>query len=104
MDTQAGSLESFVEKLLEEKQFQNLEPEVHAQLKKDLIGRAEDCINTAILEELSESDLKEFETMVDQGAPAPELQAYLTAHVNDMEQVVAGTLLRFRNSYVGAAQ
>jgi len=64
METQP-TLETFVEGILKEKAFSNLEPEVEAQMKEDLLGRLDDVINRALLDELSEDKMSEFEKLLD---------------------------------------
>lgn len=102
METDNNTLDAFIDRLLTEKQFANLDAEVREQLKKDLTMRAEDFINVALISSLSEADQTTFETMMDENKSAEELQAFLAAHVPDMNQVVAGALLKFRNIYINA--
>lgn len=103
MKTNEMNLETFVEDLLTEKQFQNLDAEVYDQLKLDLMSRASDVINAALMRQLSETNLKKLEELVDSGAPVETTQAFIAENVQDLPQIVAGTLLRFRNSYIGQA-
>lgn len=101
MESEQNTLEMFIERLLDEKQFKDLEPEVRDQLKKDLTGRATDHMNAALLTELSSEQLNEFEKMMDEGKSEKEIRAFLATHIKEMDQVVAASLIRFRNSYLG---
>lgn len=102
MEPEHKELDTFVERLLTEKQFHNIEPEVRTQLKKDLMSRAEDYINAALLKELSESQATEFEKLLDTTSDATQLQSFLAAHIPALDQVIAAALIRFRNSYIGS--
>ncbi|HEY0979889.1 MAG TPA: DUF5663 domain-containing protein [Candidatus Paceibacterota bacterium] len=95
------TLEAFVERLITEKQFENLEPEVREQLKSDLVSRAEDHVNASVIAALSETDLAAFQTMLAEDKDAAALQAFLSEHVKDMDQVVAGALIAFQQTYLG---
>ena len=101
MEPETNPLDSFITQLLAEQQFKNLEPEVQEQLKKDLYSRAEDHINAALLNELSEEDKEAFEKLLDDPSPVV-AQTFLQEHVPDIEQVVAAALLKFRSAYLGS--
>ncbi len=101
MEAQAN-LETFVDGLLKEKAFQNLEPEVEAQLKTDLLNRLDDVINQALLDALTDDKLSVFESLVDKDASKEDIQKFLSDNIENMETVVTGALLKFRELYIGA--
>ena len=94
-------LEQFVSRLVEEKGFPELEPEVLQQIKADLGERAENRIHAAILEHMPEGRLEEFEKKLDMGN-AEEVQTFCRENVPDFDEVVAGALMDFRRVYLSA--
>lgn len=95
-----STLESFVDKLLEEKEMLNLDANVLAQLKKDLLDRVEDHINAALLEAIPPEKLEDFERLVENGSEA-DIRTYCSENIPDLDQLIATTLLRFRSIYLG---
>ena len=102
MDSKEYTLESFIDKLIDDQQFASLDAEVRAQLHSDLMSRAEDYINAALLMALSDDDRKEFEQLVEKNSEAGELQSYLNTHIENPSEVVAAALIKFREAYVEA--
>jgi hypothetical protein len=101
MDSNEYSLEAFINRLLEEKQFANLDADVRSQLHNDLLGRAEDYINASLIAALNDTEQQEFSKLLDEDKSTEELQEFLKKHINDPEEVVAAALLRFRDAYLG---
>jgi len=99
--TKELTLESFIDRLLEDKQFKDLEPDVLTQLKSDLSGRLENHINAALLAELNEEQTEEMRKMMDAGAGTEELHNFFKDNVADIDAIVAATLIKFRSSYLG---
>jgi hypothetical protein len=102
MDSKEYTLESFIDKMLEDQQFTGLDSEVRAQLHSDLLSRAEDYINAALLMALSDEDRKEFEQLVEKNSEAGELQTFLNTHIENPSEVVAAALIKFREAYIEA--
>lgn len=94
------NLEQFVDNLLEEKAMVDLDAEVIAQIRKDLLDRVEDHINAAMLEALSPDKLEDFEKILSEGSEA-DIQTYCSENIPDLDQLIATTLLRFRSIYLG---
>jgi len=94
------SLDLFVEKLIEEKNYPELDEEVIAQMKSDLKDRAEEHINGAILAAMPPEKLEEFDKVLD-AADADEIQKFCSENIQDSDQVAAMALINFRNSYLG---
>ncbi|MCX6793095.1 MAG: DUF5663 domain-containing protein [Candidatus Falkowbacteria bacterium] len=93
------SLDDFIIELLKEKDLSILAPEVVEQLKSDLQTRLEDRINAAILGNIPEDKLDEFEQLLD--APDEDkMQEFLNSVVPDLEAVVALELFNFRKLYL----
>lgn len=93
------TIDQFVERLVEEKGFSNLETDVLEQIKKDLKGRVEDRINASILEHLPPSQLEEFEKLLD-NASQQEIQAFCERHIPDLPAIIANAFMGFRQLYL----
>ncbi|MFA6475860.1 MAG: DUF5663 domain-containing protein [Candidatus Paceibacterota bacterium] len=92
------SIEAFVDKLLQEKGVTGLPAEVMEQLKADLVERAENLVNAEILASMPESALEDFEKKLDAG-DEEELRKFCQANIPNMEEVVAGALIKLQNIY-----
>lgn len=90
----------FVDRLLEEKKMDNLDPEILEQAKQDLIEKAEDSIKAAILENLPANKMEEFVRLLESGDISL-TQSFIRESIPDLESVIAKTLLSFRHSYLG---
>ncbi len=100
MNTTTPSLESFVDRLLEEKGLEGLDADVLTQVRSDLMGRLEDRVNAAILAHMPEEHLDAFSKILDSEDTA-EIQKFCAKHVPELDTVVATELLGFRETYVG---
>lgn len=94
------TIEAFVSKLLEEKGVTGLEPEVIEQLKQDLIERAENIVNAEILNNMPESALEDFNKILDDGSEE-DIQKFCSDHIKNLDEVVAGGLIKLKNIYLG---
>ena len=95
------TLESFVDKLLQEKGLVVEDAEVQAQLHADLLSRVEDRVNAEMLASLPPEQLEAFEKlMADDATTADQSVAFLKAHITEYADVLARTLLAFRSAYV----
>jgi len=100
MNTNQHTLEFFIDSLLSEKQFKNLDSTVRAQLHADLMNRANDHINASILAALPKEKLSEFEALLDKNEGEEVIQSFLRTNIDTMDEIVASSLLRFRNAYI----
>ncbi len=95
------NLESFVDRLYEEKNFpQNLEAEVVKQIKDDLLEQVEDRINALIINNLSEENLEEFNQKIDQEVSDQEMQKFFNENIPDLAQLIAAELIVFKQTYL----
>jgi flagellar motor switch protein FliG len=83
-----------------EKGFDEKDPEVLAEIKKDLENRLEIRINSVIAEALPQDKLEEFGTVIDKNNEE-EMVAYVKKYVPDIDEKVASELLSFRSAYLG---
>jgi hypothetical protein len=97
-ETQGGSLESFVDQILFEKNADSLSPEVRQEMKNDLLERVERRVNAAVVAALPSEKAEEFEKLVET-ASGEEIQAYCQKNIPDIEGVIAKELLEFKALY-----
>lgn len=96
------ALSGFVDVLIAEKHFDELEPEVIAEIKQDLLDRIENHINAAVLDRLPNNQVAEFERLLDnENKDSGQIQQFIQSHVPDLERLVQQTLASFRNTYLG---
>jgi hypothetical protein len=92
----------FVERLVTEKKFENIDPEVMDQIKLDLLGRVEDRINATILEHLPPEKLAEFNKLLDGLNNENEIQLFCQNNIENLDEVIAEALVSFRSTYLNA--
>jgi hypothetical protein len=92
-------LDTFVTRLLEEKNLPAMDEEIFLQLKSDLKTRVEDRINTAILAQLKEEHLADFEALLTQ-ADTETLQAFCKQSIPHFDEFIANEMLTFRKTYL----
>ena len=92
---ETSSLEQFVDRLVEEKDFKGLREPVIQQIKKDLLSRVENIINAMILQKMPAEKLNDFEKLLDSKAGEKKIQSFCQKNILDLDQEIASTLLRF---------
>ena len=98
-ETTSPSIETFVDRLIEEKGLNGLDAEVLEQVKKDLSDRIEDRINAAVLAHLPSDKAPEFSKILET-ADAGTIQAFIVASVPNINDVVGEALTAFRTTYL----
>jgi len=100
-NVQGLDLQTFVDKLIEEKRFpEKLEKEVLDEIKKDLLVRAEERIDAVMISNLSEEQLDEFNKLIDKNVDPKEMQDFCSKSIPDLPQIIASELLVFRDTYL----
>ena len=94
------NIEEFVNKLIEDKGFNEQDPDVLAQMKSDLLDRVENRINAMIISELDSEKLPGFEKILENGSEE-EIQKFVKDNIPDIDERVAAELLTFKNIYLG---
>ncbi len=97
------SLDSYIDKLIDEKKFEDLSPELRQQMHDDLKARVYDTINAKVIRELKDEDLPAFEALIDANATPEELQAYTQEKLPDSVSFLTNVLMDFRIMYLGLA-
>lgn len=95
------TLNGFVEQLLFERGADALPEEVQAQMKQDLMKRAEDRINAGVLAALPPEELEAFEKIVESGS-SEEIEAFTRTRVPNLEEVIGKELADFKALYLSA--
>lgn len=95
------NLNQFVENLMSEKKYPDLESEILEQMKEDLYLRIENLINVTIINSLPDEKLPEFEALIDKEADANEIQRFMSDNIIDLPNIISKTLLDFRTKYLG---
>ena len=92
----------FIDKLIDSKLAgTEIEPEVRETLHKNLRERLENQIIYAILALLDEHQQRELEHLIDANK-THEIETYLTNNGVNLNQVLAGAMVEFQASYLGA--
>jgi len=92
-------IESFVDKLVFEKGLSELDAEVLAQVKSDLVERVSNHVNATILEHMPDDKLDEFNKVLDNDESA--VREFVKDNIEDLDNIIAATLLSFRRTYLG---
>lgn len=96
-----SELKKFVRGILQEKNMPGVEPEVVEQLVADLTERLEDQINAALLQQLSNEDLAEFEMLLDSNDVDKIKNYFYNKNIN-VAAVTAQVMSRFRAAYLAS--
>jgi len=95
------NLESFVNRLYEEKKFPvDLEKEVINQIKSDLLDQLENRVNAVIIGNLSPENLEEFNILLDADTSDDKMQEFFLTAIPDLSQLIATELLVFKQTYL----
>ncbi len=93
-------LQDFIDKMISEKrEFEGLEPEIIKQIKSDLLVRAEDRINATIVNNIPEDRMEDFGKLTEKGTDE-EIQAFCTANIPDLAELIASELIVFKQTYL----
>ena len=101
MINQPQDITEFIRRLVEEKNFENIDSEIVTQIRADLTERVEDRINATILENMPKEKLEEFNAFLD-STNSEEIQAFCQSNIVNLDEVIAETLVDFRNTYLNA--
>ena len=103
MDNQAlnPAVAEFIDRLIAEKNFPDLTPEVKEEIKRDLTQRLDDFIAAKLIAALSDENVLKFEEMLKQGKPESEIQTFITTNVPNFTEFLTQVLSEFREVYLG---
>jgi DNA-directed RNA polymerase subunit F len=97
---QNENIQQYVEALVTERNFKDLEPEVIQQIKEDLADRVEEAANAAILASMPPAKLEEFDKILQNGS-REEIAAFCEQNIPNLQEVVTQALRDFRKTYLG---
>jgi Arc/MetJ-type ribon-helix-helix transcriptional regulator len=94
---------TFLEKLIEEKKFENLSPALKESMIESLNKRLEAYILTAITEQLSAENADKLNALTEGEGSVPtsaEMQSFIKQNVPNAQEVIAKAMLEFRSVYL----
>jgi len=94
----------FLEKVIEEKKFDNLSPELREAMIASMYPRLQAFIFTAVTKELDAETAKELDRMMEGGADfsQSEFQMFLRGRLKNIDEITAAAMLEFRAVYLNA--
>lgn len=100
-DTKNLTLGDYVTKLLAEKNYDTVTPEVKIELENDLTRQLHDYLIAKLLDTLPDQDIKELNNLLDLNPTDDQLQKFVESKLTDPQNFIANTLLSFRKTYLG---
>lgn len=97
------TLDDFAETLIQDKQYKTLSPEIHQELKKDILQRVHDFLLAKSISKLSDDQAKELDQLLDTNPKDEEVQDYIEKAIPNSVDFIADTLFQFRQVYLGLA-
>lgn len=101
MNNETQIMNEFVERLIMEKDFENIDSEVREQIRQDLLERVEERINATILENMPTEKLEEFNALLN-SANSDEIQSYCQKNISKLDEIIAESLVQFRDTYLNS--
>src|SRR5512137_2284005 len=98
-DSQAAK--QFIDKIIEEKGFNELDQEVREQLHKDLLRRLEDRITAAIIAALNNQQVTQLEQIID-AQQIDKIQPFLHNEGINVNGIIASAMSEFHSNYLEA--
>lgn len=100
----SSEIRMFLEKIIDEKKFDNLSPELRQAMITSLYPRLQAHIFTAITKQLDGQTISELDKMLEGNADftQSELQMFLRGRLKNIDEVTAAAMLEFRAVYLNA--
>jgi hypothetical protein len=83
----------------QDKNLELVAPEVREQLEKDYVAALEVEINAAVLARLTPEQILDVERLLE-GHGVDAVRDHIATMVPDLDNLIAGVLLKFRNEYL----
>lgn len=96
-----AEIRTFLESLLADAGMNEMEDDMKEEMVKELYARLDSYISAAIVEKLPVEKLEEFILMNEEKKPQAEIDAYLKANIENVDQFFADIFMEFRGSYLG---
>jgi hypothetical protein len=97
----AQVIQDFLKSLLTEAGMDDLTPDVRAQMMQDLEARLQDRFFGALLTQLTDEELTQFRELQEKGEPQEKLEQFISDHLANPTEFLAGVMEQFRNDYLG---
>jgi hypothetical protein len=98
-----AEIRAFLEKIIDEKKYQNLNPKLKEDMVLSLFSRLEAFLLTDIAKHLPDKDAKELNRMMENGEASQEkVQLFFQERIKNINEVVAQSMLEFRAIYLNA--
>ena len=99
------NVDRFIDQLIDEKGYTNIDDEVRAQLKADMTQRLMTQIDRAAIDALPEDKAIELaDKMDDENFTDTQIADFMTNSGVDLQNVALETMLQFRLLYIGDVQ
>ena len=85
------TIEEYVNRLVEDRGFNEQDPEIIAQIKTDLLDRVENTINAMIIANLDSEKLPMFNKVLEDGSEE-EIQNFVKSNIPKIDEKVAAEL------------
>lgn len=96
------NISTFVDELVEAKDFGDVSQEVLEQIKKDLTARVENRIHALIATHIPDGAKEEFEKLIDSDASDEEVSHFCSDKIPDLQNLIVKEMSQFRSIYVGS--
>lgn len=97
------TLDDFAESLIKAKQYNTLNEETHAELKRDILARVHDFMLAKTIAKLSDDQAKELSALMDTKPSDEVVQEFIKKSIPDTSDFVGDILIAFRKIYLGLA-
>ncbi|NMB56354.1 hypothetical protein GYA19_00235 [Candidatus Beckwithbacteria bacterium] len=104
MDNQQNispAINEFLDKIIDEKKYENLLPEVRDQIKTDLQDRVNQYLNARLINKLDDKQVEELQELLKQKSEVEEVNKFFEDRIPNLKEVIAASLLDFRKIYLG---
>lgn len=105
---QSLQLDQFIDQLIHEKfPDQTLDEAVRADMKRELADRLNQYLTLRTIETISTvkpEAIKELATLIQANPSAEQVQAFISAHIDNPDVLVAHILADFRALYIGVTK
>lgn len=95
------TLSDYADKLIAEKNYETLTPELQVELKNELLTQLNDTLMANLVDQLSDEQVKELNTFFDTKPTDEQLQEFIKSKLEDPQKFIANVLISFRKTYLG---
>lgn len=101
MDNQQQNLERYIDNLIDQKGYPDMDEAVREELKNDIRVRLNEFIMTRTISAFSDEDVEKFEELLNHRKPQSELQQFAMEHIPDFTNFLTDVLIEFQDVYLG---